>query len=89
MNGNQYIVEMDGGLGHGNVNYIGEVDTEGRYVDNIKNDLANKHNITLIRIDCFYKALEERFEYIKNNILISDLKNILNLTYCANSIKFY
>lgn len=80
LNGNQYIVEMDGGLGHGNVNYIGEVDTEGKYVDNIKNDLANKHNITLIRIDCFYKALEERFEYIKNNILISDLKNILNLS---------
>ena len=31
-------------------------------------------------IDCFYKTLEERFEYIKNNILISDLKNILNLS---------
>ena len=74
LNNNQYIVEMDGGLGHGNVNFIGDVDTEGKQIDNIKNDL------TLIRIDCFYKTLEERFEYIKNNILISDLKNILNLS---------
>ena len=80
LNGNQYIVEMDGGLGHGNVNFIGESDTKGKQVDNIKNDLANQHNITLIRIDCFYKTLEDRFEYIKNNILLSDLKNILNLS---------
>ena len=34
----------------------------------------------MIRIDCNYKKQEDAFEYIKNNILNSDVNKILNLS---------
>ena len=37
------------------------------------------HGITVIRIDCAYPIFRERYEYIKNNILSSKLKDIINL----------
>ena len=76
-NGNAYIIEMDGGLGHGNRKYCSnEIDIHGLENDRIKDELAKEHNIKVIRIDC----LESDSDYISNNILNSELSNILDLS---------
>ena len=77
-NDNSYVLEMDGSLGHGN-NVWGNAnvkDTEGIKNDDIKDELANSHNITVIRID----AQESSLEYIRNNIVNSTLSNLFNLS---------
>ena len=66
---NEYIVEMDGVFHFEDENVV--------KTDIIKNKLANEHNIEVIRIDCNYKS-NNRFVYIKNNILNSKLNTILN-----------
>lgn len=60
-NGKKIIVEMDGGYHYktGKLSYKN---------DNIKNKLCAENNITMIRIDCNYKKIEDRFLYIKSNI---------------------
>lgn len=65
-NDKKYIVEMDGALGHGKEKFKSrEKDTEGLKRDTIKNELAKKHDINMIRID----ATKSNFEYIKNNVI--------------------
>lgn len=71
----KYIIEMDGGLGHGNFSYKR---SDGNDVDGLKRDfqkdkLAKDHNIYVIRIDC--KKSDQN--YIKTNIMNSVLPNIL------------
>lgn len=74
----KYIIEMDGGLGHGN-NIFGKSgkDIIGLKIDQEKDFLACKNNINVIRIDCIKSDLE----YIKNSILHSELNNIFNLQF--------
>lgn len=80
-NGKEYIVEMDGGLGHGNIDFkTKQQDTEGLKRDKIKDEAAKQHNIRLIRIDCNYTQVSDRFDYIKKSILDSLLSSILDLT---------
>lgn len=73
----KYIVEMDGGLGHGNKTYNGEKDINGKLRDEIKDRLAYENEISLIRVDC----QKSDFDYIKNNFCnklegIIDFNNI-------------
>ena len=75
-NNEQYIVEMDGGIGHGHKEFkTNKKDTEGIKRDKIKDDLANSHGIRIIRVDC----LVSNSEYIKNN-LIKELHDIFDLS---------
>ena len=73
------IIEMDGGLGHGNKIHPKDNKTieESLEIDNYKDEQARLHGIEVIRIDCFYDG-NSRFEYIKNNVK-NKLKNILEL----------
>lgn len=73
-NNKSYIIEMDGGLGHGNraFNCINS-DTEGLFRDIEKDKLASLHDIDVVRID----AKESNKEYIKSSIMNSCLPNIL------------
>lgn len=74
---NEYILEIDGKLGHGNNNPLnGQVAKESKEIDDYKEKLAKEHNIEVIRIDCFKSDLE----YIKKNILNSKLATIFNLS---------
>lgn len=78
--GNKYVLEMDGGLGHGKIKFNSkEKDVEGVIKDVLKDTLAAEHNVCVIRIDCDYKHYD-RFEYIKNNMLHSDLKELFNMS---------
>lgn len=71
-NGQAYVLEMDGELGHGNKQYKDNKwikDEDGIARDIIKDNLAKTHNIVVIRIDtqCSSK------EYISQNILSNQI----------------
>jgi very-short-patch-repair endonuclease len=79
------IIEMDGGLGHGKGKHskskISIIKT--KEIDDYKDEIAKLHGIKVIRVDCDYDKIENRFEFIKNNILnnkelnhVFDLSNI-------------
>ncbi len=77
------IIEMDGGIGHGN-----GVRTDSRYSleelvyrDSQKDLLAIKNGYQVIRIDCDYKGKDNRFEICKQSILNSSLNMIYDLSY--------
>ena len=72
----KYILEMDGGIGHGNFIYgTNEKDVNGLLIDNKKDQLAKEHGIIVIRIDCKISTIE----YIKKSINNSQLTNIFDL----------
>lgn len=76
-NDKNYIIEADGGLGHGNKIHPKNTHTKEEliYVDEMKDRLAIENNYELIRIDCH----PSEFEYIKNSILNSKLNNLFDL----------
>ena len=80
-NNKEYIIEMDGGLGHGNRSYTNsDKDKEELlFRDAEKDRLANEHNIEVIRIDCDY-GTNDRYQFILKNILISKLATILDFS---------
>ncbi len=78
------IIEMDGCLGHGVRDYKGNKDIKGKKIDLLKEQKANENGYKVIRIDCKYRSVDNRFDYIKNSVINSGLINILNLD--ANKI---
>ena len=77
LNDKDYIIEMDGKLGHGNNNTLSKLTAkETQEIDDYKDKLAREHNINIIRIDC----LKSDLEYIKNNILSSQLNDLFDLS---------
>lgn len=72
-NGEEIIVEMDG-----TYHYINNSICQAKS-DALKNKLAEEHNIKLIRINCNYKKLSTRFDFIKENI-IKELGDIFDLS---------
>ena len=81
IDGQRYIVEMDGGLGHGNKVHTNSLLSQDELlqIDLIKDKLAEEHGIKVIRIDCNYKT-DNKYTYILNNVLNSDLKDIIDLS---------
>ena len=81
INGQRYIVEMDGGLGHGNKVHTNSLLSQDELlqIDLIKDKLAQEQGIQVIRIDCNYKT-DNKYIYILNNVLNSDLKDIIDLS---------
>lgn len=75
----QIIVEMDGGIGHGNRYTIGYTKEESKQIDDIKDQLAQKHNIEPIRVDCDYKNNVLPFDYIKQSLFKTKLNDYINL----------
>lgn len=75
----KYIIEMDGGLGHGNLTINGKIDINGKKIDEYKDSLAKEYDIRVIRINCFYNYLSERFKLIRQNIINSPLSTILDI----------
>lgn len=71
--GRELIVEMDGGFHY---NDFGKRSAQN---DKIKDFLANEHGITIIRINCFYNKIIDRFNFIKNNF-INSLKQYFDLS---------
>ena len=72
------IIEMDGGFHKKDNNMNGQTAKESKEIDNYKDKLAKEHGIRVIRIDCDYDNIENRFEFIKNNIINSILNEMFN-----------
>ena len=76
----KYILELDGGFHikpHGKSGLSKE---DVLYIDTQKTKLAQEHGITVIRIDCCYPRFDQRYDYIKNNFIKSELNQILDLS---------
>lgn len=79
-NGGSYIVEMDGGLGHGCENKLSKQTSKQTIeIDTYKDQMAKLHNINMIRIDCKYQP-NKRFQYVKQHICNSMLNSIFDLS---------
>ena len=76
----KYIIEMDGGYGHGNKDTKYASKDQQVEIDNNKDFEAIKRGYKVIRIDCNYLKQEDAFEYIKKNILNSELNNIFDMS---------
>ena len=76
-NGSKYIIETDGGLGHGHRNMSRMSPEELLDVDKLKDQLAIDNGYKIIRIDCDYK--NDRYQYIKQSI-IRALNDVFDLS---------
>lgn len=79
------IIEMDGGIGHGNkpmtINLTKILsDKETEYIDEMKNKLAISHGYHIVRIDCDYNSILSRGKYIQHSILHSQLNNYFDFS---------
>lgn len=75
----KFILELDGGFHYINNNLSGKSVYEQKNDDKVKQELAEKHGYKVIRIDCDYGG-HDRFSYIKEHILNSDLSNLFDLS---------
>lgn len=80
INNVDYLIEMDGGYGHGNVDTNYATKQEQIETDKKKDNLALENNYKIIRVNCNYYKVENRFSFISNNILQSELSSILPIT---------
>ena len=80
LDGNPYLIEMDGGY-HGDIKKKHSakkmvfVSAKQLLADNMKEEIAESLDIPLIRVDCYKSDVE----YIKQNLYDSDLAKIINL----------
>ena len=90
INNREYIIELDGELGHGNVTFFREKDTVGKEIDNIKDIIANNHNITVIRIPCLrisFDILKDLFyEYLTDILPLNKIDWYLLKEQCFKNI---
>ena len=84
----KYLIEMDGGFHYRDNTLNGVSVSQAVLRDKTKNMLAEENGLKLIRVDCNYKLIEERFEYIWRNMKealggILDF-SIINKNECRN-----
>lgn len=70
------IIEMDGGFHTTDNSLNGKTKEMSKETDDIKDALAKEHGYTMIRVDC----TNSDYEYIKNNVLKSELSNVFDLS---------
>lgn len=76
----KYLIEMDGGYGHGCVDTKHYTIQEQLEIDKAKDDLAHQNNYKIIRIDCKYHDIEKRKQYVIDGIKKSLLNKLFVLT---------
>lgn len=75
-NNQKYILEMDGSWHKKDNKLSGQTKEESKRIDEYKDKMANNHNIIVIRVDCG----NAEFNYIKENIINSNLSSIFDLS---------
>lgn len=73
------LIEMDGRLGHGDKSIDKKDIRRSQFIDDMKDLMANNNGLNIIRIDCKFRNESKKFDYIKNNILNSELSEIFNI----------
>lgn len=76
-NGFELIVEMDGSFHY--MKRYGDTDVDVINNDIEKDRLCSQHNIKIIRVNCDYNHVRNRFSYIKDNI-IKELSDYFDLS---------
>jgi len=76
-NHTKVFIEMDGKFHLGNKWQTYE---KAQKTDQLKDKLALQHGIKVIRINCMYSKIQNRYKYIKDNIVTSELNSIFNLS---------
>ena len=92
-NNKKFIIEMDGNVGHGNMQFkSNKKDEDGIKRDKIKDELAKKNGIILYRIDCtsnnyhdifirlkdtLFKILDKEINVDENTVMLFASKNII------------
>lgn len=74
--GIEYILEMDGNLHFNNQTFSRNTLEQIQERDRLKDELAAKRNIHMVRIEC----IKSEADYIKSNILNSELNNVFDLS---------
>ena len=78
------IIEMDGKF-HSIDNYLsGQTKEESKLIDDEKDSLATKNGYSVLRIDCCYNSVNERFNYIKNSVI-----NLLKYSSALENLYLY
>lgn len=72
------IIEMDGYFHYKDNNLNKMKKEESIKIDKFKDYIANKNCLKVIRVNCNYSKVRDRFEYIKNSILNSELTQYFN-----------
>ena len=70
------IIEVDGGLGHGNKTYDNKTDYYGKAIDNYKDKIALDKNFVVLRVD----AKKSKKEYLKTSFITS-IGSIFDLSF--------
>lgn len=74
------IIEMDGGFHKTDNHLSGQSKEQSKEIDKIKDNLAIKHGYKIIRIDCYLKDYSYIFDFIKDNIINSEIANLFDLS---------
>lgn len=74
-----FLVEMDGGFHYRDNTYTGRSVSYTKEIDGIKDKLAASNGFELIRVDCNYDTIKNRFGYITKNIKLS-MDGVLDLS---------
>ena len=79
-NGMNYLIEMDGAYGHG-CNELSKMTIDEQiFIDNTKDKIASENDYIMIRIDCKYRSDKNKYEYVRNNIISSQLNDIFDIS---------
>lgn len=79
-NDKKYLIEMDGAYGHGERDTKTRTVDEQIEIDQIKNKIALENDYILIRIDCKYIGDIDKFSYVSNSILRSELSALFAIS---------
>ncbi len=75
----KYFIEMDGYFHYYDNTMNGRTAQEQQEIDAYKDNLAGQHNHKVIRINCCYRNIAHRYDFIKNNIINSEIMKILDI----------
>ena len=77
---NKYLIEMDGAFHFRDNPKSGTSIEDALLRDENKNKLAKVNRYDIIHVDCNYMNINERYEYVKNNILSSKLSELIDFS---------
>lgn len=79
-NKQRYIIELDGGWHYEDNNMSGISREKAQKIDREKDLMAIENGFMIIRINCYYPSVEQRHDFIKENILNSHLSKMFDLS---------
>ena len=75
----KYFVALDGYFHYNDNPMNGRTAEEQKKIDTYKDDMARKYGYKVIRINCCYRNILKRYEFIKNNVVNSEIMKIVNI----------